>query len=70
MSFWITHSFSLKAPMLKRVCTIRSISFGKEGLKANPGLEKDGREEVMGTSEESSKTFIFQLGNRKMLRPL
>ena len=56
--------------MLKRVCTIRSISFGKEGLKANPGLEKDGREEVMGTSEESSKTFIFQLGNRKMLRPL
>lgn len=40
---------------LKRVRTIRSISFGKEGLEANLGLEKDGREEAMGTDEERSK---------------
>lgn len=40
---FLDYPFSLNAPMAKKVHTIRSTSFGKEGLKANPALGKDGR---------------------------
>lgn len=52
---FLDYPFSLNAPMAKKVRTIKSTYFGKEGLKANPALGKDGREEAMGTGEESSK---------------